>query len=121
MSDPDSNAPPSVPDAVPLPASKASRGILCVKCEHLNPLQLEACEICQAKLHINCRECGAKNPRVGSRCVQCQRRLHKPRRSSSGDGGSGLGGKTIGLIVASLVGAIGILLFLVRDSLPRLW
>jgi hypothetical protein len=53
-------------------------GILCAKCEHLNPGSSHLCARCGSHLHINCPKCGSRNPRVLSRCSHCRHRLHRP-------------------------------------------
>ena len=53
------------------------RGVLCAKCEHLNPPQMNECETCGAHLFLACKECGEGNERVRTRCVKCGRRLHR--------------------------------------------
>ena len=53
----------------------SGRGILCAKCEHLNPVGLEKCETCQAHLFVFCTYCGTRNGRVLTRCTKCRRRL----------------------------------------------
>ena len=53
----------------------SGRGILCAKCEHLNPAGLEKCETCQAHLFVFCTYCGTRNGRVLTRCTKCRRRL----------------------------------------------
>ena len=58
-----------------LSPSPSGRGVLCAKCEHLNPEGLEKCETCQAHLFIFCSYCGSKNGRVLARCRKCRRRL----------------------------------------------
>ncbi len=55
---------------------ESERGILCARCEHLNPLDKDRCESCKAHLYVMCHRCGEKNPRVHSRCKSCRRRLH---------------------------------------------
>jgi len=53
------------------------QGVLCAKCEHLNPAPKHACEKCGSHLYIACKDCGARNPRVRTRCDSCGRRLHR--------------------------------------------
>ena len=101
-------------------AAKAARGILCVRCEHLNPLELEECEICKTHLFVKCHECGAKNPRVGARCSVCQRRLHKTQGSSR-KSRRGINMKVILLVLGGIAAAIALLIVLAGDNLPRLW
>ncbi|HTI69321.1 MAG TPA: zinc ribbon domain-containing protein [Candidatus Limnocylindria bacterium] len=74
MSDipPNSVAPEKVEEAAD---PSGERGVLCPKCEHLNPADLELCEICNAKLSTICSYCGTKNGRVLTRCRKCRRRL----------------------------------------------
>ncbi len=100
---------------------KTTRGVLCVRCEHLNPLEAEECEICQTHLYVNCHECGAKNPRIGARCVACHRRLHKARPSSSRRSGRVISMKLVLFVLGGIALAIGLLVVLAGDSLPRLW
>lgn len=54
-----------------------SRGVLCSKCEHLNPPGRNDCEKCSAHLFLVCRECGQGNERVRTRCTNCGHRLHR--------------------------------------------
>ena len=53
------------------------KGLLCLKCSHLNPGNLKECEYCNSKLFIKCKKCGAKVQRVLSQCQKCRHRLHK--------------------------------------------
>lgn len=59
------------------PRPAADRGLLCARCEHLNPATLEKCESCGSHLFIFCGRCNTRNQRVHSRCVKCNRRLHR--------------------------------------------
>jgi hypothetical protein len=52
---------------------RTGRGVLCGRCEHLNPLGLDACEDCHAPLFAACPQCGHRNPRVLDHCEQCER------------------------------------------------
>lgn len=56
--------------------SKSKRGLLCPKCEHLNPLGLDKCEYCQSHLFIVCKKCGTTNQRALSRCTSCRQAFH---------------------------------------------
>jgi len=58
-------------------AEKTDRGVLCAKCEHLNPRRVSACERCGGHLYVSCVDCGHRNERVLSRCAACRRRLHR--------------------------------------------
>ncbi|KAB2667613.1 MAG: hypothetical protein DVB31_07965 [Verrucomicrobia bacterium] len=121
MSDqPESNPAFPVPASPPVAGQKNARGVLCVKCEHLNPMGLDDCEFCKAHLFVNCLECGAKNPRVGARCVQCGRRLHKSKRGSSRDRKALSREWTLGIIVG-IVLALVLVVVMAGDNLPRLW
>ena len=111
----------SSPEGGPEPAPKAARGVLCVRCEHLNALELEECEICKTHLYVNCHECGAKNARIVARCVVCHRRLHKARPSSSKRSGRVVSMKLVAFVLGGIAAAIGLLIVLAGDSLPRLW
>jgi hypothetical protein len=59
------------------PARRKGRGILCAKCEHLNPSDLTECEYCEDPLHMNCPQCNAVNARVLTQCVECRSPLHR--------------------------------------------
>jgi hypothetical protein len=65
----DVSAPPS--------PHKARKGILCAKCEHLNPPGSDVCEYCHAHLFLSCKSCGHRNERVRTRCTECGHRLHR--------------------------------------------
>ena len=56
---------------------QGEKGLLCVKCSHLNPGNLTACEYCEAPLFIICKKCEAKVQRALSQCQKCGHRLHK--------------------------------------------
>ncbi len=121
----ESGALSAVPGAGPVAPSRPSnaRGVLCVKCEHLNSIALEECEVCKAHLWVKCLECGAKNRRVNVRCDECNRRMHKGRSSSSmaRSRRSGFNWWIVGMVVGGIVFAI-VLLFVVSGlKLPRLW
>jgi len=121
----DSNA---VPEASNVPIRHEARpndarGVLCVKCEHLNPISREECEVCRAHLWVNCRECGAKNRRINIHCDECKRRMHKGRSKSSRSQSrrSASNWWIIGLVVGGIVLTM-VLLFLVSGlKLPQLW
>lgn len=61
--------------ADPVPAAR--EGVLCAKCEHLNPASNETCSRCGAHLYLTCPKCGHANRRVSSRCTHCGMRLHR--------------------------------------------
>jgi hypothetical protein len=63
--------------SAPASEAKAERGVLCAKCEHLNPSGLLSCEFCGSRLFIKCRSCGQTNHRVAGRCTQCGHRMHR--------------------------------------------
>lgn len=65
MSDPTSTS-----ESIP---RRTGRGVLCGRCEHLNPLGLEACEDCHTPLFAPCPKCGHRNPRVLDHCENCER------------------------------------------------
>jgi hypothetical protein len=69
-------APSQASDAATLPGASV-RGILCAKCEHLNPAGRHHCEYCKASLLIACKFCGQRNSRVDVRCAKCGHRLHR--------------------------------------------
>ena len=55
----------------------AGKGVLCAKCEHLNPRGNSDCRKCGAHLYVSCVDCGHRNERLRSRCLSCGRRLHR--------------------------------------------
>lgn len=59
--------------------SRASKGVLCGKCEHLNPRGIDKCERCDSHLYVTCQQCKHRNPRVASRCSNCNHHLHKSK------------------------------------------
>jgi hypothetical protein len=107
----------------PSPARKDARGVLCVKCEHLNPIHREECEFCKAHLWVNCHQCGAKNRRVNIRCDECNRRLHKgrSRSGSSRMGRAGLNFWVVGLVIGGIMLTIGLLYVVSGQKWLRLW
>ena len=113
---------PEVTPAAVVP-QVGTRGVLCVKCEHLNAATLEECEYCRAHLWVNCHECGAKNRRVNIRCDECNRRLHKGRSTRSGSRArqAGFNWWIIGMVVGGIVFAIVLLFVISGLKLPRLW
>ena len=56
---------------------QGEKGLLCVKCSHLNPGNLTTCEYCNTPLFIICKKCEAKVQRALSQCQKCGHRLHK--------------------------------------------
>lgn len=98
----------------------ARRGVLCIKCEHLNPPDIEACEDCGAHLFVNCQECQTKNPRVSARCSHCGRRLHK-RKKRHGREERGVNLVFIGLVLGAILAAIIAVFVVAGIRLPRLW
>lgn len=70
------NDPRNDPQLEP-PPPKARKGVLCAKCEHLNPPGRDVCEYCHAHLHLSCKHCGHRNERARTRCRQCGHRLHR--------------------------------------------
>ena len=56
---------------------QGEKGLLCLKCSHLNPGNLNECEYCKSPLFIKCKKCGAKVQRVLSQCQKCGHRMHK--------------------------------------------
>ena len=58
-------------------AVQGEKGVLCPKCNHLNPGGLKQCEYCNSQLFVKCKKCGAKMQRVISKCPACRHRMHK--------------------------------------------
>ncbi len=74
MSDEPSNPTPS--GSAPVPRRKG-RGVLCARCEHLNPSELETCEYCDTPLRMKCPACAVENARVLTQCTECRTPLHR--------------------------------------------
>jgi hypothetical protein len=55
----------------------ADKGVLCPKCEHLNPPGTKVCNNCGCHLFVTCQSCGARNQRALSRCSSCGHQLHR--------------------------------------------
>lgn len=58
-------------------ASGVVKGVLCAKCEHLNPPGTNECRFCGAHLYVTCHACGVRNPRVNARCSECHHSMHR--------------------------------------------
>ncbi len=58
-------------------AIQGEKGLLCPKCSHLNPSNLNQCEYCNSQLFVKCKKCSAKVQRVFSQCPECRHRMHK--------------------------------------------
>ena len=56
---------------------QGEKGLLCPKCNHLNPGDLRQCEYCNSQLFVKCKKCGVKVQRVISKCPECHHRMHK--------------------------------------------
>lgn len=98
----------------------SQKGVLCIKCEHLNPPGIETCEECGAHLYVNCQECQTKNSRVSARCSHCKRRLHK-RKKRQGREERGINLVYVGLVLAGILAAIFAVVAVAGIRLPRLW
>ncbi len=53
----------------------AERGVLCARCEHVNPPGQTQCERCAAPLFTPCPHCGQPTQRVFLRCQHCHHRI----------------------------------------------
>ncbi len=117
MSDP-------VPSSIrPADGPVHGKGVLCVKCEHLNPPGLDKCETCDAHLFVVCSRCGHRNGRVLSRCAGCRGKLHRSIRERW-KGGSEVQPVNLlyfGLGIAGIALAAVFFLWLADIRLPRLW
>lgn len=116
MSDPTPQQAPSAPVAAP--QKPDVRGVLCIRCEHLNPKGIEQCETCRGHLFVNCHECGVKNARVNARCVDCGRKLHKSRRRTARPE-RGVNRWLVVLVLAGILAALVALFLLSGMKLPR--
>lgn len=88
---------------------KSHRGLLCAKCDHLNPAGSEQCEHCQSELFSDCHKCGERNQTVVSKCRKCGtklRRVQRKRKRTSWRKISkpmGLTILTVGVIVVAVI------------------
>jgi hypothetical protein len=103
--------------------SRGERGVLCAKCEHLNPAGLNTCEFCRAHLHVVCSFCGHQTARVQSRCSKCNHRLH---RSILGRVWRAAFGRQLrlsileaALLVLAILAGLWLIVFLAEFRLPR--
>lgn len=98
-------------------------GVLCVKCEHLNPADQEKCAACDAHLHVFCARCGHRNARVHSRCEKCNRKLHRTVRErwKGGDEPRPVNLIYFGLTLAGLALLFVLFVWISGIRLPRLW
>ncbi|MEY4692335.1 MAG: hypothetical protein RIT19_2660 [Verrucomicrobiota bacterium] len=72
------------------PSGPMGKGVLCCKCERLNPTDLGHCERCGEALHVECPQCHRRNPRVLMHCTSCRGRLHRgPHQASHGGANPG--------------------------------
>jgi ribosomal protein L40E len=110
----------------PIPSTRATdrrqqgRGVLCAKCEHLNPLDVERCEYCQGHLFVVCKDCEHKNPRVLAKCGKCGRSLHR----TLGDRvKQGSGGRPTNLVYAAItvIALLAAIFAIVQNAGVRLW
>ena len=110
---------PTSPPAGP----QNGKGVLCVKCEHLNPSGLEKCGTCGAHLFVFCTRCGHVNARVHSRCQQCRRKLHRTARErwKGGEEPQPVNLFYVGLALAGILLLAGLIVWLADLRLPRLW
>ena len=58
-------------------ARPGAKGVLCGKCDLVNPPGAHKCEECESHLYIKCKECGAHTERFHTRCPECRRSLYK--------------------------------------------
>ncbi len=55
----------------------AEAGVVCAKCEQLNPVGSKLCSYCGAHLFVTCHRCGHRNQRILAECTKCGSRLHR--------------------------------------------
>ena len=79
-------SPASVVDGFPGIVRKGSsaRGVLCGRCEHVNPGGNQTCEHCRAGLFVTCHNCGSTNQAALSLCRECGRTLRNIFRITHG-------------------------------------
>ena len=97
-------------DNAPKEKKLESRGVLCAKCEHLNPPQSSICNRCGAHLFLTCKACGQSNLRVLTRCTACNKRLHADFLARF-ERGRGRKRKST-LVVLLVLGLVALLFFL---------
>jgi hypothetical protein len=109
----------------PKAARRPRKGVLCAKCEHLNPPGSGTCERCQSHLYVTCIDCGTRNERVRSRCLECGRKMHRNllqrvRRRAFGKG-FGFNTTSIVLFLIGVALVFGFIVIVSNISFPRLW
>lgn len=104
---------------VPSEAKENGKGVLCAKCDHLNPAGIELCEHCNGHLYIVCRDCGHTNARVLPKCEKCNRRLHRSFKDRMRGGNES---KPVNLLYVGIAAAavLVVLVILVKMSGLRL-
>ncbi len=68
------------PSAKAANPAAAEAGIVCAKCEELNPAGSKLCTFCGAHLFVTCHRCGHRNQRILAQCAKCGSRLHRSAR-----------------------------------------
>lgn len=69
-----------VPVELPITANAKGRGVLCSRCDRLNPQGIEECDRCGTTLFDTCANCGERKPRNSRHCPACAlRRAMEPK------------------------------------------
>lgn len=104
-------------------AKSGERGVLCAKCNHVNPPGRTLCNRCGSHLFITCNDCGHQSERSVTRCRKCGRRLHRSALQKLGVRFFGKSMKpsltAVLLFIAGVAIAFGIIVFVAELRLPR--
>ncbi|HOX03301.1 MAG TPA: zinc ribbon domain-containing protein [Candidatus Paceibacterota bacterium] len=113
MSDqPPAEAPASQPNA---------KGVLCIKCDHLNAPGSRECDYCQAALWVACRHCGAETQRALTKCTHCGHRIHRHWRRPLWWKRLFYGGRKLTLSQVMVILIIVLVTYLIIFELPKYW
>lgn len=65
--------PEAVPVEIPAEQQPRGKGVLCSRCDRLNPQGIDECDRCGTSLFTVCEDCGEKKPRNSRHCPVCAR------------------------------------------------
>ncbi|HOX04325.1 MAG TPA: zinc ribbon domain-containing protein [Candidatus Paceibacterota bacterium] len=102
------------------PTIQSHKGVLCEKCDHLNPPGSEACEWCHRALWVTCGSCGEKTPIALPRCDSCGRRIDRHGQQPRGWRRIFCGGCKLTISQIVLIGVIAVILYVIIFALPNL-
>ncbi len=100
------------------PTIQSHKGVLCERCDHLNPPGSEACEWCHIALWVTCRFCGERNPMALPRCDSCGGRIDRHWQRPGGWRRVFDGGRKLIISQIIVIGVIAAILYVIFFGLP---